>query len=77
MGYFVKGTQTRLVGTLELLRGVVAVLGKDAEGNPVFSDHTDIWDEQHTARDPLGNRLWIDENEATYPEFKVEWRADH
>ncbi len=74
---YVKGTDIRIVGTLESIQGTAIVDGFDANGDPVYEGGTDIdWNTQTTERNDKGQIIFVDENDKARSADEVEFRKD-
>lgn len=80
----------KIIGTLEQIPGVANIYGfavyEDGSVDPEYAGETDVeWDNQVTETDDNGDRIFIDEDGAAWPEPKVkfrkskreEWHAQH
>lgn len=75
MTLYVKGTDVRIIGTLELVFGVAQVNGLDDDGSIIWGGETKIdWNSQETV---LRNDkpVWISEDGGEYPTNAIEDRG--
>ncbi|WP_426990888.1 hypothetical protein ACKI2N_032600 [Cupriavidus sp. 30B13] len=73
---YVKGTDLRIVGTLEQIPGCAFVNGFDSCGQPVYSGDTEVWwNGQQTETEPGNNRpIYVDQNLETRGANEIELR---
>lgn len=69
-----KSRNTHLRGTLETVRGVALVEGREADGYPVYTGETDIWWDELKTVYRSGERVWVANDGNEFPDSLVEWR---
>jgi len=73
---YVKGTDLRIVGTLEQIPGCACVAGFDRHDQPVYSGNTEVWwNGQRTETDPCNDQpIYVDQNLETRGANEIEFR---
>jgi hypothetical protein len=72
---YVKDSDVRIKGTLDLTPGCANVDGFDANFEPVWEGGTTMyWDDQYTQTNGKGEKLYVGEDGGTYAQSDLELR---